>query len=182
MLSLPTMVWVTMSEYQQIRTRFIQLLERITEQRGFKPIHGRILACLFLSDQPRTQQSIAEWTGYSISAVSRALNQLESLGSVSRYKEPGDRRYQYQIGASITYLFVGAIESWLRIVEVVRHPIQQLAQSAHHLDVSKLTSKHSREAQLLIAQLDQLDSTLEKIVPFFQALVHQLESLDESSS
>ncbi len=167
-----------MSEYHQIRTQFIQLLERITEERGFKPIHGRILACLFLSDQPRNQQSIAEWSGYSVSAVSRTLDQLMKIGSIRRYKEPGERSYRYQIGASMPSLFIGAIGQWLKMVELVRTPIHQLAQAAKRLKRVQLNSIQAKEVQLLVTQLRKLDLTLEKGIPLFEALIRQLEILD----
>lgn len=167
-----------MSEYNHIRTQFIQLLERITEQRGFKPIHGRILACFFLSDQPRSQHFIAEWTGYSVSAVSRTLDQLMKIGSIQRYKEPGERSYRYQIRASMPSLFIGAIEQWLRMVELIRNPIHQLAQDAKRLKRAQLNSIQATEAQLLVTQLNKLDSALEKGIPLFEALIRQLEILD----
>ncbi len=167
-----------MSDFQSVRTQFIQLLEQIAEERGFKPIHGRILASLFLAPQPRSQKSIAQWTGYSISAVSRTLDQLVNLGSVRRFKEPGHRSYLYQIGTSMTSLFVSAIERWLIIAERVHEPIVSLAESARRLDRSRLNESKITEVQLLAQQLEQLEKTLNQAIPIFKELVQQLRKLN----
>lgn len=167
-----------MSDFQSVRSQFIQLLEHIAEERGYKPIHGRILACLFLAPQPLSQQSIAQWTGYSISAISRTLDQLVNLGSVRRFKEPGHRSYLYQIGTSITSLFVGAIERWLIIAERVHEPITSLAESARRLDRSLLNEPKLTEAQLLAQQLEQLEKTLSHAIPIFKELSRQLKNLN----
>ncbi len=169
---------VTMTDFNLLRTQFIQFLERIVEERGFTPLHGRILACLFLSSQARTQYTIAQWTGYSISAVSRALDQLVALGSIRRYKTPGERSYNYESGTSMPQLFIGAIEQWLAIVERVQQPISAMAQAAKQLDTSPLPATDAAEATLLTQQLHQLDRTLYQIKPFFRELVQKLRSLD----
>lgn len=178
-LCIPTPTTVSfVSDFQSIRTQFIQLLEQIAEERGFKPIHGRILASLFLAPQPRSQQSIAQWTGYSISAISRTLDQLVNLGSVRRFKEPGHRSYLYQIGTSMTSLFVSAIERWLIITERAHEPIASLAESARRLDHSLLNVSEMTEAKLLARQLEQLEKTLSQAMPIFKELLQQLRKLN----
>ena len=79
-----------MKNLEEIRNQFSRIVERSVEQRGFKTCHGRILAYLLISNQPSTQQEIVEGTGYSISAISRTLDELENLGSINKFKKSFD--------------------------------------------------------------------------------------------
>ena len=168
------------SEYQALRSQFIQLMEHIAEQRGFKTIHGRVLSCLFLASSPQSQQAIADWTGYSVSAVSRVLDQLEALGSVRRSKEPGSRCYNYQTGTSISSLFIGAIERWLTVVQRAETPIASLTEAADHIDLKKLAHAERTEAQQMTRQLKQLRDGLQSVKAFFEDLSKQLVALSRS--
>jgi DNA-binding transcriptional regulator GbsR (MarR family) len=168
-----------MSQLDEVREQFIQLLERITEQRGFQPIHGRILAGLFLSDRSLTQKELADWSGYSVSAVSRTLDQMVALGSVRRYKEPGRRSFQYELVASLPSLFVGPIERWLQVVDASQNAFRQLVEKAQQVDVTSLLASQVKEVNLLTTHLQQLVDTLQTITPMFQELVNRLQTLSD---
>ncbi len=166
-----------MSQLDQVREAFIQLMERITEQRGFTPIHGRILACLLLSHSPQTQRGIAKWTGYSVSAVSRTLEQMVAFGSVRRFKQPGTRSYQYEMDASLPSLFIGPFERWLSIVDSVRGAFSQLAEAAQDIDRALLTSSQRKEVSLLTSQLQQLVDTLQTVTPVLKEMLNRFQTL-----
>jgi DNA-binding transcriptional regulator GbsR (MarR family) len=168
------------SGYRSVRERFIQLMETIAEERGFKGMHGRVLACLFLSDSPLNQQAIARWTGYSVSAISRVLEQLVALGSVRRSREPGSRSYNYQVGTSLSTLFVDAINRWSVVVERAETPIAELTQAAQRLDVEGLKKDERAEARQMVRQLVQLGEMLRRIKALFEKLVAQLRTLDHN--
>jgi len=171
---------VPSNELQTLQTRFIQLLEHFAEERGFKPLHGRILACLLLSSSPRTQYEIAQWTGYSVSAVSRSLDQLMSLGSVQRLKEPGSRRYRYQAGTPLTSLIAASVERWIAIIERLLPSLTDMALSARQLNTRQLANSEAEAARNLSRQLTQLETYLRHSLPLFKELVAKLQSLSPS--
>ncbi len=165
-----------MTEFHDILTRFVQIMERLVEERGFKPLHGRVLACLFLSKEPKSQQSIAEWTGYSVSAVSRALEQLMSVGSVQRFKKPKLRTYEYGIGISMAAMFFNALARWLTLVQDAQTPLSEIAKDAKSLEKSNLTKDEALEAKLLAEHLQNLVTILTKAQPLFEDIMKKLKS------
>jgi len=155
-------------------------MEHIAEEHGFKTVHGRVLSCLFLASSPPSQQAIADSTGYSVSAISRVLDQLVALGSVRRFKEPGSRCYTYQTGTSISSLFIGAIERWLTVVQRAETPIASLTEAADHMDFKKLAHAERIEAQQMTRQLKQLRDGLQSVKALFEDLSKQLAALNSS--
>lgn len=59
---------------------------------GYSEVHGRIIACLLINENPVPLSVIAKETGYSSSMISLSLDFLESLDMIKRVKRPGDRR------------------------------------------------------------------------------------------
>ncbi|MGD2072998.1 MAG: hypothetical protein PVG65_05875 [Candidatus Thorarchaeota archaeon] len=168
-----------MPEFQELRKRFIQFMEQLVEQRGFKSVHGRILACLILSDTPQSQNDIAQWSQYSVSTVSRALEQMVRLGSVSRFKQPGIRSYVYEVGRTIADLIIGALESWLLMIERTMQPIASMVQTAKKIDISKLNDKEASEIRQLTRLLIEMESTLDKASPIFKETLQKLRIVNE---
>jgi DNA-binding transcriptional regulator GbsR (MarR family) len=154
-------------------------MEQLVEQRGFKSVHGRILTCLILSNAPQSQHYIAQWTKYSISTVSRALDQMVRLGSVRRFKQPGIRSYVYEIGTTTAALIIGALESWLLMIEKARQPISSMAKTAKKIDVSKLKDKEASESRKLTQLLSEMEITLTNAIPIFEETVQKLMTLSE---
>ena len=152
-------------------------MERLVQQRGFKAVHGRILACLFLAEHPRTQQEISEWTGYSVSAISRALEQLMMLGSVRRHKKAGIRSHSYGIGTSIAGMIVGALTRWVTMIHEVQVPFTEIARTADRLDTTSLPGAEVLEVKLLVQQMKQLEITLSKAEPVLQDMLTKLQTL-----
>jgi DNA-binding transcriptional regulator GbsR (MarR family) len=165
------------SEFHDLRRRFIQFMERLVEQRGFKSVHGRILACLILLDTPQSQHNIARWSKYSVSTVSRALDQMVSLGSVRRFKKPGIRSYVYEVGSTVADLIIGALENWLFMVEKTEQPIAKMSKKAKKIDISKMNEEAASECQRLSQLLIEMENTLNKVKPIFEETVHKLRSL-----
>jgi DNA-binding transcriptional regulator GbsR (MarR family) len=167
------------SEFHTLRRQFTQFMEQLVEQRGFKSMHGRILTCLMLSNTPQSQYNIAQWTKYSISTVSRALDQMVRLGSIRRFKQPGIRSYVYEIGTTTAALIIGALESWLLMVEKAREPIASMAKTAKKIDVLKLKDKEASESQRLTQLLSEMETTLENAKPIFEETVQKLMILSK---
>lgn len=164
-------------EFHELRKKFIQFIEQLVEQRGFKSVHGRILACLILSNTPQSQNSIALWSKYDISTVSRALDQMVRLGSVRRFKQPGVRNYVYEIGSTIADMIIGALESWLLVIEKMEQPIASMVKSAKKINVSKLNENEASESQRLSYILVEMEGTINKVKPIFEETAQKLRVL-----
>jgi len=165
-------------DYQEVREHFIQFMEGLAEQRGFKSIHGRILACFLMTQGPLTQDEISSWTGYSISAVSRALDQLTSLGSVRRYKQAGNRSYLYELSMSMGSILIGALVQWITLARRSMGFIGSMIQTLSQLRVEELNEEQANEARKLRARLSELSSALTKAVPLFEKVVTELSEVD----
>lgn len=167
------------SDFDNLRTQFIQFIEQLVEQRGFKSVHGRILACLMLSETPQSQHNIASWARYSVSTVSRALDQMVRLGSIRRFKQPGVRSYVYEVGSTLADLIIGALESWLFVIEKTQQPIASMASTAKKFEPSKLNQRDAFESKKLSQLLVEMESTLSKARPIFEETVQKLRILSE---
>ena len=152
-------------------------MEQLIEQRGFKSVHGRILTCLMLSNTAQSQNDIALWAKYSISTVSRALDQMVRLGSVRRFKQPGVRTYVYEIGSSIADMIIGALESWLLIIEKMHQPIALMAKTAKKIKISELNEDEASERKRLSNLLVEMENTLIKVKPIFEESTQKLKKL-----
>jgi DNA-binding transcriptional regulator GbsR (MarR family) len=168
-----------MSEFHELRKQFIRFMEVLVERRGFKSVHGRILACLLLSSSPQSQQNIANWSKYNISTVSRALDQMVRLGSVRKFKQPGIRSYLYEVSSTIANLIIGALESWLSMIGKMRQPIASMVRATKRIDKSNLDDRDAIESQRLAQLLVEMDSTLSKAKPIFEETIQKLRGLNE---
>ena len=74
--------------------------EVLFKARGLSAVHGRVFGTILLSDGKISQKEIAEQSGYSIPAVSIALDELVRLGLVE--KEKHERTYFYSTDAKMS--------------------------------------------------------------------------------
>lgn len=82
---------------QEVRTRLIQVVERITLDLGMGRIIGQVLGDIYLTEQECSLDDIGARLGLSKAAVSIAARQLESLGLLQRVWKKGDRKNYYRI-------------------------------------------------------------------------------------
>ncbi len=60
--------------------------EVLFKARGLSAVHGRVFGSLLLSEEEMTQKQIAKAAGYSVPAVSIALDELEKIRLVKKKK------------------------------------------------------------------------------------------------
>ncbi len=168
------------SVFLEIRARFIQFMEGLAEQRGFKSIHGRILACFMMNQTPLTQEEMSSWTGYSISSISRALDQLTSLGSVRRYKQSGIRSYFYELSIPLGSILTGALAQWIALAQKSMGPIDSMTSTLSNLRMDELDGKQAKEAKQLRIRLSELSISLTKAIPLLEKLMTELSEVNSS--
>lgn len=101
-------------EYADIKSKFIQIFEKIAIERGFNPLNGKILALFLLSKESLTQSNLEDMTGFSRSAISRSLHQMVRMGTLSKSKKAGSREYYYTIEIDFQTLLINFILKWLQ--------------------------------------------------------------------
>lgn len=79
--------------------------EMLFRARGMTLAHGRVFGTLFLSEKALTQQELAEKTGYSVPAVSVALDDLVKVGLAGFAREKGIRKTLYQTESDLVSVF-----------------------------------------------------------------------------
>ena len=74
------------NSYQLIEDResLLGTFEALFRARGMGGIYGRVFGALILSANAMTQDQISEYIGYSVPAVSGALDELIRLGLVQK--------------------------------------------------------------------------------------------------
>jgi DNA-binding transcriptional regulator GbsR (MarR family) len=168
-----------MKELTEIRNQFSRIIEQSIEQRGFKTIHGRIIANLLISTQPLTQQEIVEKTGYSVSAISRTLDELENFGSVVKFKKPGERSYRYESTTSIIDSLVNFLQKWLMGTKHMKKSIKILSEKLEQIDKSHLKDFEVVEASQMAKKINNIIDSFDKIIPPFDEFMLQLNKLKE---
>ena len=157
--------------YSQIKTRFFTLFEQIVEQRGFKPLYGQLIVRFLLSPRPLTQSNIQAATGYSRSAISRALDFLVKNGTVRRSRQPGSHTIQYQMTVSLPHLVSGVIQQWLQGLKQTRRTVQELITDYP----SEVRPEESEEEhKLLYKRLQELESFSSNAIRLFNKLTDEL--------
>ncbi|MFX1251934.1 MAG: MarR family transcriptional regulator [Promethearchaeota archaeon] len=79
-----------------LQEEFIRILEDGFKIEGAEAIVGRIVALIFLSPAPLTQEQIAEKTGYSRAQISRHLKRLVQVGLLTNRSKPGTKIQLYE--------------------------------------------------------------------------------------
>jgi DNA-binding transcriptional regulator GbsR (MarR family) len=91
----------TYSDILQERERILGTFEALFRMRGMGDLHGRVFGAILLSVNEMTQDEISEFTGYSVPAVSSALDELVRVGLVSKRKRQESRKFSYTSKADL---------------------------------------------------------------------------------
>lgn len=91
----------TYSDVIKEREAILGTFEALFKARGLGALHGRVFGAILLAVDPMTQDEISEFTGYSVPAVSSAIDELERIGLVSRQKRQDSRKNYYSSRANL---------------------------------------------------------------------------------
>jgi HTH-type transcriptional regulator, osmoprotectant uptake regulator len=91
----------TYSDIIQEREAILGTFEALFKARGLGSLHGRVFGAILLAVKPMTQDEISEFTGYSVPAVSSAIEELIRVGLVYRQKRQDSRKNYYSSKANL---------------------------------------------------------------------------------
>ena len=83
------------------REAILGTFEALFKAQGQGALHGRVYGAILLAVDPLTQDEISEFTGYSVSAVSSAIDELVRVGLVVRQKRQDSRKNYYTSRANL---------------------------------------------------------------------------------
>jgi DNA-binding transcriptional regulator GbsR (MarR family) len=91
----------TYSDIIKEREDILGTFEALFKARGLGALHGRVFGALLLAVDPMTQDEISEFTGYSVPAVSSAIDELVRVGLVYKQKRQDSRKNHYSSKANL---------------------------------------------------------------------------------
>ena len=83
------------------REAILGTFEALFKIRGMGDLHGRVFGAILLSVDEMTQDEISEFTGYSVPAVSSALDELARVGLINKRRRQDSRKYYYSSRADL---------------------------------------------------------------------------------
>jgi DNA-binding transcriptional regulator GbsR (MarR family) len=91
----------TYSDVIMDREAILGTFEALFKARGLGALHGRVFGAILLAVDPMTQDEISEFTGYSVPAVSSAIDELVRVSLVYRQKRQDSRKNYYSSRANL---------------------------------------------------------------------------------
>ncbi|MHA2295033.1 MAG: hypothetical protein ACXAEU_15120 [Candidatus Hodarchaeales archaeon] len=126
-----------MDKLSELKDEFINMMEEGWGRKGAESVKGRIIAVIYLSSNPITQEKIAKSIinrstskHYSRSQISRHLKDLVQAGIIARKTKPGTKIYEYEGREASTFdnfqlLLVERQQFLLEIVEIMDKLIEK---------------------------------------------------------
>lgn len=153
-----------MDSLKEIKAEFIQIYEDMLRAKGLPAVFGRIMATLLSEGRELSHKEISNLTGYSISSVSRTLDQMVGMGIVHKHKDTSVKRFVFHISVEFPEMIANSMETMLRVYETQRRGIKNLALRARNL---KSKGKEKAEINRLRATLEKV----EKAIRFAEGIV-----------
>ena len=147
-----------MSSLKEIKAEFIRIYEDIVRAKGLPTILGRIMAVFLLEGRELSHKEISDLTGYSISSVSRTLDQMVRMGIVHKHKDVSLKRFVYHVNIDFRELLVNVLERLIKQFEASREEIKNLTRKVSAL---KSTGEEQTEINRLQVMLKNIEETIE---------------------
>jgi DNA-binding transcriptional regulator GbsR (MarR family) len=166
-----------MTSIQEIKAKFVQIYEDMLRAKGLPTIFGRIMATLLLEGHELSHKEISNLTGYSISSVSRTLDQMVRMGIVHKHKDASLKHFVFHVSVDFPEMTASGMETMLRVYEAQREEIKKLTQK-----VRSLKSKEKKaEINRLHATLENVEKTIEFAEGIIKNTIQELRSKSRES-
>ncbi|MDH5438853.1 MAG: ArsR family transcriptional regulator [Candidatus Bathyarchaeota archaeon] len=132
--------------------------------KGQPAILGRIMAVFLLEGRELSHKEISDLTGYSISSVSRTLDQMVRMGIVHKHKDASMKHFVFHVSVDFSEMLANSLETMIKVYEAQREEMKNLMRK-----VSVLKSKGKEQVEI-----NRLQTTLkkfEKAVEFFERVL-----------
>ncbi len=149
---------------EEIKAEFVQIYEDTLRAKGLPTIFGRIMATLLLARRNLSHKEISKLTGYSISSVSRTLDQMVRMGIVHKHKDPSLKQFVFHVSADFPEMTASGMETMLGVYKAQRIRIRELTRKLRSL---KPKEKDEAELNHLQATLETVGKTIEFLKSIF---------------
>ena len=164
-----------MRSIEEVKQEFLQIYESIIEKRGLPIVFGRIMASFFLEGRELSQKKLSKLTGYSISSVSRALDQMNNLGLITKFKNPSRENFLYKMNLNYIDLAVGGIKTWIKQAEMSKTEINQLW---YKMENESFKDEEQEGANRLIELFKGLTHDIDIIIDVFRQTLNSIKNLE----
>ena len=89
------MIWSVVDMVSYARNEFIELMAQNFKQNGFDDCTSKVVGALYIEPREISLETLAEKTGYSLSAVSTAMKFILRVGMIKRIKKPHSRKVYF---------------------------------------------------------------------------------------
>ncbi len=155
------------SSLQEIKDEFVRMYEDFAHARGLPRIIGRIMAVFLLEGRELNHKEISDLTGYSISSVSRTLDQMVQMGIVHKHKDVSLKHFVYHVNIDLGELVVSSLERQIRLYE-------ERLKEVEHLTQKLITLKSKKEGQAEINRLQGMLKNFSKTMKRMQDLMKKI--------
>jgi DNA-binding transcriptional regulator GbsR (MarR family) len=156
-----------------VKEKLVILWEQLAQARGFDLLLGRILAHLYMSEEPLSQKELSEKTDFSVPAISKTLDQLVALGGVKKFKKKGERTYYYSALATPQQMVIAGLSKWVEDQKVMRRELSTLKAK---LDSATLTEEEQKGASKIIATINDFEKTFTEVERAFAEMREKLKA------
>ena len=162
-----------MSSLQEIKAEFIRIYEDMLRAKGLPTIFGRIMAVLLLEGRELSHKEISNLTGYSISSVSRTLDQMVRMGTVHKHKDASLKHFVFHVSVDFPEMLANGAETMVRVYEAQREKMKNLTRE---LSAMKSKGKEQDEINRLQATLEKIEKTIEFVEGITKNTIKELRS------
>jgi len=162
-----------MSSLEEFKAEFTQIYEDMLRAKGLPTIFGRIMAILLLEKHELSHKEISNLTGYSISSVSRTLDQMVKMGIVHKHKDASLKHFVFHVSVNFPEMIASSMETMLRVYKAQREEMKNLTQKVRSL---KSKEKDKTEINRLQATLEKILETIEFVEDIMKKTIKELRT------
>ncbi len=167
-----------MNSLQEIKAEFVRIYEDMLRAKGLPTIFGRIMATLLVEGRELSHKEISNLTGYSISSVSRTLDQMVRMGIVHKHKDASLKHFVFHVSVDFPEMIASGMETMLRVYEAQRDEIKKLTRKVRSL---KSKERETTEINRLQATLENIEKTIEFAEGIMKNTIKELRSHSRES-
>jgi len=160
-----------MNSLEEIKADFVRIYEDMVRAKGLPTIFGRIMATLLLEGRELSHKEISNLTGYSISSVSRTLDQMIRMGIVHKHKDASLKHFVFHACADFPEMIASGMETVLRVYEAQREEMKKLMRK-----VRSMKSDENAEINRLLATLENVEKTIEFAERVMKSTIEELRT------
>ncbi|MEM2933451.1 MAG: transcriptional regulator, TrmB [Methanocellales archaeon] len=149
-------------EISRDREGILSTFEALFKARGMGDVHGRVFGALILFPRALTQDEISSYTGYSVPAISAALDDLDRMGFIQKSKKQNSRKNFYSSKLDLDAAFRGFIQAI--------HD-QYIIPAFEKLNQSEILKKNDLEVQEHLEVIKRYRKELEDLKKYIEKLL-----------